>query len=271
MNKKLFALLASAALMASFAPSVFAEANDEPAEATESAADTAVVSDVTAALEIKAPATAEAGKDVTFDVYFTSSIQLTGFQFNFTADKGEITGFTFDEDTIKDLGFDDYEFTLEASDEFKALGNDDYQVMAVDTDFKDATVPANTKIGTLTVKAGEVGDVITINTKGNLANYDYGDAEAAWTTTPASVTVSEATESEPESAAAPESSSNSEVSSSNSEVSSSNSESSKATTNTSSKATNGTTNNTNTGAASTAAVALAASAAALVVISKKRK
>ncbi|SFD17136.1 hypothetical protein [Ruminococcus albus] len=269
MNKKLFAMLASAALMASFAPSVFAEANDT---ATESAADTAVASDVTASLEIKAPATAEAGKEASFDVYLTSSIQLSGIQFNFTSDKGEITGFTFDDATMADLGFDDYDFTLTATEDFKALGNDDYQIMAVDTDFKDATVPSGTKIGTLTVKAGEEGDVITIDTKGNLANYDYGDGQAAWTTTPASVTVAAATESAPESAVAPESSSTADsVSSTSSSESTSTSESSKATTNTSSKATNGTTSNTNTGAASTAAVALAASAAALVVISKKRK
>ena len=264
MNKKLFALLTSAAVVVACAPAVFAEAN----EANE------VTNDVTATLEFGAPATVAEGEEATIDVYLTSSIQLCGVQFNFDVENGEIVDFVFDEATIKDLGFDDWGFTKEQSEDFKAQGYEDYAVMAVDTSFDENTVPSKTKIGTLTVKGLKEGDVISINTKNNLGNYDYGDAEAAWTTTPASVTVEAAAapessepapESTPESAVAPESSS------STSEVSSSNSESSKATTNNSSKATNGTTNNTNTGAASTAAVALAASAAALVVISKKRK
>lgn len=266
MNKKLFALLTSAAVVVACAPAVFAEAN----EANE------VTNDVTATLEFGAPATVAEGEEATIDVYLTSSIQLCGVQFNFDVENGEIVDFVFDEATIKDLGFDDWGFTKEQSDDFKAQGYEDYAVMAVDTSFDENTIPSKTKIGTLTVKGLKEGDVISINTKNNLGNYDYGDAEAAWTTTPASVTVEAAAESTVESESQPDSTPDSvdsadSVSSTSSSESTSTSESSKATTNTSSKATNGTTNNTNTGAASTAAVALAASAAALVVISKKRK
>ena len=65
MNKKLFALLTSAAVVVACAPAVFAEAN----EAT---------NDVTATLEFGAPATVAEGEEATIDVYLTSSIQLWG-------------------------------------------------------------------------------------------------------------------------------------------------------------------------------------------------
>jgi len=282
MNKKLFALLTSAAVVAACAPSVFAA---EDTQAADDAA-TPAAADVTAKLEIEAAdETVAAGDEATFNVAITADQKLCTVQFAFTADNGEITGFTFNEDNVKNtetgLAFDDWGYNGKMTDEDKEKfkDNEDYQVMAYDKDFDDeqGVVPNKLVIGTLTVKApadAKEGDVINVSTstakiaEGGIANYNI-DEYAAWTTVAGSVTVAAASE-VPESSSSdvPDSSSSSTVT----PDSSSNSESSKTTTNTSSKSTtNNTTNNTNTGAASTAAVALAASAAALVVISKKRK
>ena len=279
MNKKLFALLTSAALMAGFVPSVFA-ADEAPA----------------ANLTLKpATETVAPGENASFDVEVSADVQLSTLQFAFTAEGGEIEGFEFNEDNVKALGFDDkgYKGALTDEEKEKFKDNEDYQVMAYDINFEDADKPASTSIGTLTVKApadAKEGDTITVGTSkakveaGGIANYDV-DQFAAWTTTDGSVKVANASSEpssvivdpssvptddhptdEPSSKPVDPSSSKPESSSSSKGVDKSSS--SKAD---SSKATNNTNNNTNTGAASTAAVALAASAAALVVISKKRK
>ncbi|MCR5540858.1 MAG: hypothetical protein K6F71_08605 [Ruminococcus sp.] len=277
MNKKLFALLASAAMMASFAPSVFAQSEDQEVnndEATSSVAENTENTDSSEAevvadsqpLTVKivpSASKAAAGDKVTFDVLLTSPVVVESLQFNFTAQNGEITGFEFDTATCNELGFGtNIDYTADS----------DNLVMCYNLALTgDEVAPSGAKLGTLTVKVADDaadGDVVTVNTTGNTGNYDLGDGTFAWTTEEGTVTVG-----------APDSSSDSSDSvdstdstSSTSSTTSTTDSSSKATTNNSSKAgTNGTTSNTNTGAASTAAVALAASAAALVVISKKRK
>ena len=278
MNKKLFALLTSAALMAGFVPSVFA-ADEAPA----------------ANLTLKpATETVAPGENASFDVEVSADVQLSTLQFAFTAEGGEIEGFEFNEDNVKALGFDDkgYKGALTDEEKEKFKDNEDYQVMAYDINFEDADKPASTSIGTLTVKApadAKEGTTITVDTSkakveaGGIANYDV-DQFAAWTTTAGSVKVANvSSESEPSSIAdptgpedttsKPDSSTKDPVSSKPESSSSSKGGDEKNSSSKvdSSKATNNTNNNTNTGAASTAAVALAASAAALVVISKKRK
>ena len=293
MNKKLFALLTSAALMAGFAPSVFA------ADAGK-----------TASLEFKGPETVEAGATADFDVVINANTKLDTIQFAFVTEGAEVQDFKFDNKAVKSLGFDDKGFKGKMSEQDKIdyPDNEDYQVMAFDQDFEPTyaakvdpdsgevvetaplVAPENIKIGTLTVKVADDATAVTVTTsdmkKGagatGVANYEV-DKFATWTTVPATATVGGATESKveesskEESKVEPSSSESSKAdSSSNSESkkddsASSSSSSSKNDSKSSSKATNGTTSNTNTGAASTAAVALAAAAAAMVVISKKRK
>lgn len=269
MNKKLFAILASAAMMASFAPSVFAEANDAPESAaatTESAVDTtdstAPVSNANMTLTVSAPKSAAAGEKVGYDVYLTSDVHVESVLFNFVVEGAEVVDFVFDGATTAELGFSDVDWNPTASPEFVEQGGADNQVYLSSMDFNNTSIPNNSKLGTLYVKAGNVGDTIKVSTINGLGNYDYGEEVAIGDTAASDVTVTDE---------APESSSSNSETPSTSESASTSESSSKATTNTSSKATNGTTSNTNTGAASTAAVALAASAAALVVISKKRK
>ena len=293
MNKKLFALLTSAALMAGFAPSVFA------ADAGK-----------TASLEFKGPETVEAGATADFDVVINANTKLDTIQFAFVTEGAEVQDFKFDNKAVKSLGFDDKGFKGKMSEQDKIdyPDNEDYQVMAFDQDFESTYVskvdedgnpvetaplvaPENIKIGTLTVKVADDATAVTVTTsdmkKGagatGVANYEV-DKFATWTTVAATATVGGATESKPEESSKeeskvdpsssesskPDSSSNSESKKDDS-ASSSSSSSSKNDSKSSSKATNGTTSNTNTGAASTAAVALAAAAAAMVVISKKRK
>ena len=292
MNKKLFALLTSAALMAGFAPSVFA------ADAGK-----------TASLEFKGPATVEAGATADFDVVINANTKLDTIQFAFVTEGAEVQDFKFESKAVKSLGFDDKGFKGKMSEQDKIdyPDNEDYQVMAFDQDFEPTYVskvdedgnpletaplvaPENIKIGTLTVKVADDATAVTVTTsdmkKGagatGVANYEV-DKFATWTTVPATATVGGAapessSEEDKSSSSQPDSSSESSKadSSSNSESkkddsASSSSSSSKNDSKSSSKATNGTTSNTNTGAASTAAVALAAAAAAMVVISKKRK
>jgi hypothetical protein len=293
MNKKLFALLTSAALMAGFAPSVFA------ADAGK-----------TASLEFKGPETVEAGATADFDVVINANTKLDTIQFAFVTEGAEVQDFKFDNKAVKSLGFDDKGFKGKMSEQDKIdyPDNEDYQVMAFDQDFESTYVskvdedgnpvetaplvaPENIKIGTLTVKVADDATAVTVTTsdmkKGagatGVANYEV-DKFATWTTVAATATVGGATESKVEESSkeeskvedsskadssqfAPSSSSESKKDDSASSSSSSSKNDSKS----SSKATNGTTSNTNTGAASTAAVALAAAAAAMVVISKKRK
>jgi hypothetical protein len=271
MNKKLFALLTSAAIVAACAPAAFAEAADSTADsATESQAPVAAA---TATLSLKAPETAEAGKDVAIDVYVDSDVHLEGIQFNFTIEGGEIVDFVFD-DGVANLGFTDKNWTKEQTAEAKEAGLNDYAIMLGDYNM-EVTTATKGKLGTLTVKGANAGDTIKVNTNNAAGLYDYGAAEAEWTEGAVNVTVAEASSEAESSEATSESTSevSSNVSSDASSTSSTadSSSSSKATTTSSKAGTNGTTSNTNTGAASTAAVALAASAAALVVISKKRK
>ena len=295
MNKKLFALLTSAALMAGFAPSVFA------ADAGK-----------TASLEFKGPETVEAGATADFDVVINANTKLDTIQFAFVTEGAEVQDFKFDNKAVKSLGFDDKGFKGKMSEQDKIdyPDNEDYQVMAFDQDFEPTyaakvdpdsgevvetaplVAPENIKIGTLTVKVADDATAVTVTTsdmkKGagatGVANYEV-DKFATWTTVPATATVGGATESKVEESSKEESKvedsskadssqfapSSSSESKKDDSASSSSSSSSKNDSKSSSKATNGTTSNTNTGAASTAAVALAASAAALVVISKKRK
>jgi hypothetical protein len=294
MNKKLFALLTSAALMAGFAPSVFA------ADAGK-----------TASLEFKGPETVEAGATADFDVVINANTKLDTIQFAFVTEGAEVQDFKFDNKAVKSLGFDDKGFKGKMSEQDKIdyPDNEDYQVMAFDQDFESTYVskvdedgnpvetaplvaPENIKIGTLTVKVADDATAVTVTTsdmkKGagatGVANYEV-DKFATWTTVAATATVGGATESKVEESSKEESKvedsskadssqfapSSSSESKKDDSASSSSSSSSKNDSKSSSKATNGTTSNTNTGAASTAAVALAAAAAAMVVISKKRK
>ena len=276
MNKKLFALLASAAMMASFAPSVFAESNDQdvnPDEGNSSVAETNEGGETSEggdnnqaeALNVSfttSATKAAAGDEVAFNVVLDSAVPVEGLQFSFTAENAELVSFVADETVTKGLGFSSVEVDLSS----------DPHVITLPSLSSDPVAPNNAVIGTLTVKVNsdvEDGATVTVGAKDGVANYNDGDGTFAWNVAEGTVTVG-AAESEASSEATSEASSVAD--SATSSTTSTTDSSSKATTNNSSKAgTNGTTSNTNTGAASTAAVALAASAAALVVISKKRK
>ena len=106
MNKKLFALLTSAALMAGFVPSVFAEE--------------AATGDVKATLEIKpVAATVAADGEATFDVLISCDQKIDTLQFALTADGGEIVDFAIDKEVTKSLGFDDAYFGGKMTEEDK--------------------------------------------------------------------------------------------------------------------------------------------------------
>lgn len=269
MNKKLFALLTSAAIMAASVPAVFADAET-----------------VTLNIKPKADKVA-AGKTAEFDVTVDAKVQLTTLQFAFSVENGTVEGFDFAKDTKdiqKDLGFDALSFTKdikEASDDAEPNS-----ILGYTTEFPEATAPSNYALGVLKVTAGESGK-ITVTTTTNTdkdgnsykgvacynideySNFVVNDATVEITSDDQtssvvdSKTESSKTESKTESSSAADSS--------KSESSKAADSSKKDAANSSKANTNNTTSNTNTGAASTAAVALAASAAALVVISKKRK
>ena len=300
MNKKLFALLTSAALMAGFAPSVFAEE---------------AASDLTGGVKlVPAVETAAAGDVVDFDVYVIGTAKITALQFTFKVDGGEIVedvqqvhedpddedsaliwqdlAFTWDDAGVSSMKWGDKGYiggALEKKTEaeleaFKGAAKP-YLLMGYDAGLVGKKVGDGVKIGTLKVKAGD-GDKLTLSADNGLANYKGEDGStltANWTVTDGVVTIGAATtssEAAPESSseAAPASSSeakpavSSETTSTTSTATTSKTTSTTTTNKTSSTAkTNNTNDNKNTGAASTAAVALVGAAAALVVVSKKRK
>lgn len=261
--------------MASFAPSVFAQSEDQEANNDEATSSVAENTENTDSSEAEVPASetlkvtftpsaskAAAGDEVSFDVALTSPVVIESLQFNFDVVGAEIVKFDKNEANCAAIGFAGSNLSYDA---------DANVVLGYNLDF--AGDPANnTVIGTLTVKVAadaNDGDVVTAKVSDATADYNYGDSHFVFDVADGTVTVG-AAESEASSEATSEASSVAD--SATSSTTSTTDSSSKATTNNSSKAgTNGTTSNTNTGAASTAAVALAASAAALVVISKKRK
>ena len=312
MNKKLFALLTSAAMMAACAPSVFAD-------------DTAAAKEAT--LKFVADKTTVApGEDVNFDVYVSGDVLLTTLQFTLDVTGGEIasdvqvnarTGnkedkaFKFDPDGTALLqwgtngaytGATLADMTEEQLKPFNGAAKD-YMVLGFDTNQiggnpKEDTADNQIKIGSISVKAGESGEVKMDSTTLAMGNYLGGKPgdenrdvlNATIKTEPAVVTIggaaptsseeeskapeSSATESKaPESSAteskAPASSTKAADSSSKAATTNNNSTTTKSTSSTAK--TNNTNDNKNTGAASTAAVALVGAAAALVVVSKKRK
>ncbi|MBP1532567.1 MAG: hypothetical protein IK999_00320 [Ruminococcus sp.] len=226
MNKKLFALLTSAAMMAACAPSVFA---DDAAAAKE------------ATLKFVADKTTVApGEDVNFDVYVTGDVMITTLQFTLDATGGEIatdiqtdakTGnkvdnaFKWDEDSSdllqwgkKNRGYIGgtlADMTAEQLAPFNGAAKD-YMVLGYDVDQAGANpakegTDGQIKIGTIAVKAGESGEVKLDSTTLKMANYLSGNPgdenrevmNANVTTEPAVVTISgtAATSSEEESKA----------------------------------------------------------------------
>ena len=226
MNKKLFALLTSAAMMAACAPSVFAD-------------DTAAAKEAT--LKFVADKTTVApGEDVNFDVYVTGDVMITTLQFTLDATGGEIatdiqtdakTGnkvdnaFKWDEDSSdllqwgkKNRGYVGgtlADMTAEQLAPFNGAAKD-YMVLGYDVDQAGANpakegTDGQIKIGTIAVKAGESGEVKLDSTTLKMANYLSGNPgdenrevmNANVTTEPAVVTISgtAATSSEEESKA----------------------------------------------------------------------
>ena len=226
MNKKLFALLTSAAMMAACAPSVFAD-------------DTAAAKEAT--LKFVADKTTVApGEDVNFDVYVTGDVMITTLQFTLDATGGEIatdiqtdakTGnkvdnaFKWDEDSSdllqwgkKNRGYIGgtlADMTAEQLAPFNGAAKD-YMVLGYDVDQAGANpakegTDGQIKIGTIAVKAGESGEVKLDSTTLKMANYLSGNPgdenrevlNANVTTEPAVVTISgtAATSSEEESKA----------------------------------------------------------------------
>ncbi|MBP3796803.1 MAG: hypothetical protein J6I46_03380 [Ruminococcus sp.] len=226
MNKKLFALLTSAAMMAACAPSVFAD-------------DTAAAKEAT--LKFVADKTTVApGEDVNFDVYVTGDVMITTLQFTLDATGGEIatdiqtdakTGnkvdnaFKWDEDSSdllqwgkKNRGYIGgtlADMTAEQLAPFNGAAKD-YMVLGYDVDQAGANpakegTDGQIKIGTIAVKAGESGEVKLDSTTLKMANYLSGNPgdenrevmNANVTTVPAVVTISgtAATSSEEESKA----------------------------------------------------------------------
>jgi hypothetical protein len=190
MNKKLFALLTSAAMMAACAPSVFA---DDAAAAP------------TATLKFVADKTTVApGEDVNFDVYVTGDVMITTLQFTLDATGGEIatdiqtdakTGnkvdnaFKWDEDSSdllqwgkKNRGYIGgtlADMTAEQLAPFNGAAKD-YMVLGYDVDQAGANpakegTDGQIKIGTIAVKAGESGEVKLDSTTLKMANYLSGN------------------------------------------------------------------------------------------------
>ena len=231
MNKKLFALLTSAAMMAACAPSVFAD-------------DTAAAKEAT--LKFVADKTTVApGEDVNFDVYVTGDVMITTLQFTLDATGGEIatdiqtdakTGnkvdnaFKWDEDSSdllqwgkKNRGYIGgtlADMTAEQLAPFNGAAKD-YMVLGYDVDQAGANpakegTDGQIKIGTIAVKAGESGEVKLDSTTLKMANYLSGNPgaenrevmNANVTTEPAVVTIDGAA---PTSSEAPKQDSSSEA------------------------------------------------------------
>lgn len=271
MNKKLFALLASAALMAGSVPSVFADGLDFKLKLT------------TDKTQVKP------GTEVTYDVTAISDgkTDIQSVQFAWVVDNGTLTDtrlpnkkyeaegsafnfvpkFNYDADDIP--AWSDYAY-LGKLDEGDTTDNKDYQVVFFDTSAVGMPI-SELKIGTLTVTAGDkTGEKINISTDTNLVIYNT-EEHANWDAEIAEVmVVTDVNDSTPPTTSTPDSTPAGTNSNNSNDSNDSNDSNSSKKDNNSSK-TNGANNNTNTGAASTVAVALAASAAALVVISKKRK
>ena len=311
MNKKLFALLTSAAMMAACAPSVFAD-------------DTAAAKEAT--LKFVADKTTVApGEDVNFDVYVTGDVMITTLQFTLDATGGEIatdiqtdakTGnkvdnaFKWDEDSSdllqwgkKNRGYVGgtlADMTAEQLAPFNGAAKD-YMVLGYDVDQAGANpakegTDGQIKIGTIAVKAGESGEVKLDSTTLKMANYLSGNPgdenrevmNANVTTEPAVVTISgtAATSSEApkqdSSSEAPKQDSSSEAApkpASSSEAAKADSSSKAATTNNNSTTTKSTsstakTNNTNDNkntGAASTAAVALVGAAAALVVVSKKR
>lgn len=304
MNKKLFALLASAAVVAGTCPAVFADAASTPNGGVKLVPDKTEVA---------------AGDTVSYDVYVTGDTKITAVQFTLDATGGEVVsdvqqnedgewndnGFVWDNDGTDELewgkknrGYIGAALEKKSAAELEMFGDSakPYLVMGFDIDAKGKNPGADgIKIGTVQVKAGESGTV-SLTAGNGIANYidaDKNTVNANWTVDTKDVTIGGATSSEEESKVEESSAAESKVEESSKPAESKAAESSKpAASNTESKAesskaatnnngttkstsstakTNNTNDNKNTGAASTAAVALVGAAAALVVVSKKRK
>ena len=295
MNKKLFALLTSAALMAGFVPSVFAD--DTP----------------TASIEIRPQAeTVAEGGEALFDVYVVSESKINAVQFNFEVENGTPVedvkqehedpededsdlinvnyGFLFDDEAMVAMKLGDYGYTgkMTEQDKIDFPDNSDYQIVAYDnlTKTGKGAKPAEggTRIGTLRVAPGAVDTDVVVKTTNVIILWDNdqnvdvveNDKASGSMKVVAKQDEPSSTPEEPSSKPEEPSSKPEEPSSKPAEPSSSSSKaeessSSKKDASSSSKATNGANDNKNTGATATTAVALAAAAAAMVVISKKRK
>jgi hypothetical protein len=294
MNKKLFTLLTSAALMAGMAPAVFAETMDFTIKPSDEKIDGKKVYDVIV----------KADQGITgMQWYFKSNGDL-GNNTDYSKKDNSTNGFHPDKDGVGELFADDGSLTYtpelykKPGFEEKATAADNYQVAGAATGEETGDVSKGVKIGTLTVGEATDGDTwVDVNVKKSKATYtdptDKSVAKYEWNVitgdedkpadsseAPASsaapvVSSSEAAPVVSSSEAAPASSSEAAPASSAAAPASSAaapaSSAANGGTNNNNSAANGSNGSPDTGVASTAVVALAAASAALVVVSKKRK
>lgn len=291
MNKKLFTLLTSAAMMAAMAPSVFAETMD-----------------------FRIKKASEADGKVTYDISVRADKGITGLQWYFTSNGGLGTNDTFDEDDEATAGFHydsdgvkamfkkgDLTYTPELHKmpgfADKADETDNYQVAGAATGSKTGDATTELKIGTLVVEGGsdtwvdvnlskskatyndDAGEVVLFDwnlvTDGEDSKPD--DSKADDSKEESSVADSSAADSKEESKADESKEESSVADSSAADSSAADSSAADSSAADSSTAAGGDSSNggsngsPDTGVASTAVVALAAASAALVVVSKKRK
>jgi hypothetical protein len=289
MNKKLFTLLTSAALMAGMAPAVFADTMDFTIKPSEEKIEGKKVYDVIVKAE----------NGITgMQWYFKSNGDL-GNNKDYSKKDNATNGFHPDKDGVGELFNDDGSLTYtpelykKPGFEEKATAADNYQVAGAATGEETGDVSKGVKIGTLTVGEATDGETwVDVNVAKSKATYtdpaDKSVAKYEWnvitgdeTPTPdstpsaAPVSASEAPASASEAPAsaseAPASASEAPSSASAAPTSSNAPASSAANNNGGNSQAGGNSGNVDTGVASTAVVALAAASAALVVVSKKRK
>lgn len=293
MNKKLFTLLTSAALMAGMAPAVFADTMDFTIKPSEEKIEGKKVYDVIVKAE----------NGITgMQWYFKSNGDL-GNNKDYSKKDNATNGFHPDKDGVGELFNDDGSLTYtpelykKPGFEEKATAADNYQVAGAATGEETGDVSKGVKIGTLTVGEATDGETwVDVNVAKSKATYtdpaDKSVAKYEWnvitgdeTPTPESSAAPVVSSEAPVSASeAPTSASEAPVSSASEAPSSaapvsSAAPASSAAAPASSAANNnggnsqagGNSGNVDTGVASTAVVALAAASAALVVVSKKRK
>ena len=141
-----------------------------------------------------------------FDVYLKMNAQPNTLQFAMAAEGGEIMDFTPDADNLRKIGYDEWLFTSELTDEQKEQfpNVEEYQFVALDDDYEETDfIPEKgVRIGIVTVRADGTSDTISITTTprnnangkpGGLANYNVTE-KANWSSVAGSVEVIDLTD-----------------------------------------------------------------------------